>query len=162
MVSVNKEETGCCHFFPHMNYTNISIYGLCVVILAYRESDTYRIITSVLRNILYHSLPYGRIPGNMYMWIKNRSSYNFLFGPLMRRASFTSCGMMVTLLAWMAQRLTSMNKPTINASVASCFKRMSAWNTKTIRKNMYPSRSRFSNFQISFIFIFCLCMCFKP
>ena len=40
--------------------------------------------------------------------------------PRIRLASWMSFGMMVTLLAWMAQRLESSNSPTKYASAASC------------------------------------------
>ncbi|KAF8733140.1 hypothetical protein HU200_015513 [Digitaria exilis] len=44
----------------------------------------------------------------------------------MRRASWMSLGMMVTRLAWMAQRLVSSKSPTRYASAASC--RTRRWN----------------------------------
>jgi hypothetical protein len=40
--------------------------------------------------------------------------------PLILLASYMSLGIMVTLLAWIAQRLVSSNKPIIYASAASC------------------------------------------
>lgn len=43
--------------------------------------------------------------------------YAYALSPRMRRASWMSLGMMVTRLAWMAQRLVSSNRPTWSKNI---------------------------------------------
>ena len=60
----------------------------------------------------------------------------------MRRASCMSLGMMVTRLAWIAQRLVSSKRPTRYASEASC-RAITAedWNLKSVLKSWAISRT---------------------
>ncbi|XBI07831.1 hypothetical protein VPH35_135671 [Triticum aestivum] len=61
----------------------------------------------------------------------------------MRRASWMSLGMMVTRLAWMAQRLVSSNSPTRYASAASCSADTAElWNRRSVLKSCAISRTR--------------------
>ena len=54
----------------------------------------------------------------------------------MRLANWTSFGMIVTLLAWIAHKLVSSNKPTKYASDASCnAKTAEDWNRKSVLKS---------------------------
>jgi len=54
----------------------------------------------------------------------------------MRLANWTSFGMIVTLLAWIAHKLVSSNKPTKYASDASCnAKTAEDWNLKSVLKS---------------------------
>jgi len=54
----------------------------------------------------------------------------------MRRASWMSLGMMVTRLAWMAQRLVSSKRPTRYASDASWRARMAEdWKRRSVLKS---------------------------
>ena len=56
--------------------------------------------------------------------------------PLILLANWTSFGMMVTLLAWIAHKLVSSNKPTKYASDASCkAKTAEDWNRKSVLKS---------------------------
>jgi hypothetical protein len=60
----------------------------------------------------------------------------------MRRASWMSLGMMVTLLAWMAQRLVSSKRPTRYASAASCSAATAEdWNRRSVLKSCAISRT---------------------
>ncbi|RCV33606.1 hypothetical protein SETIT_7G095400v2 [Setaria italica] len=61
----------------------------------------------------------------------------------MRRASWMSLGMMVTRLAWIAQRLVSSNSPTRYASAASCSAATAEdWNRRSVLKSCAISRTR--------------------
>lgn len=60
----------------------------------------------------------------------------------MRRASWISLGMIVTLLAWIAQRFVSSNKPTRYASAASWSASTAwLWNLKSVLKSWAISRT---------------------
>merc|ERR1719397_2169203 len=63
--------------------------------------------------------------------------------PRILLASWISLGMMITLLAWMAQRLVSSNRPTRYASLASC-RAITAelWNLRSVLKSWAISRTR--------------------
>merc|ERR1719234_4253 len=63
--------------------------------------------------------------------------------PRILLASWISLGMMVTLLAWMAQRLVSSNRPTKYASLASC-RAITAelWNLRSVLKSCAISLTR--------------------
>uniref|UniRef100_A0A8R7QW43 Secreted protein n=1 Tax=Triticum urartu TaxID=4572 RepID=A0A8R7QW43_TRIUA len=61
----------------------------------------------------------------------------------MRRASWMSLGMMVTRLAWMAQRLVSSKRPTRYASAASWSASTAwLWNRRSVLKSWAISRTR--------------------
>ncbi|CAL9058230.1 unnamed protein product [Musa banksii] len=61
----------------------------------------------------------------------------------MRRASWISLGMIVTRLAWMAQRLVSSKRPTRYASAASCSAATAElWKRRSVLKSWAISRTR--------------------
>merc|ERR1719361_579959 len=63
--------------------------------------------------------------------------------PRIRRASWMSLGMMVTRLAWMAQRLVSSKRLTRYASLASWRARMALdWKRRSFLKSWAISRTR--------------------
>ena len=74
---------------------------------------------------------------------KDTSPGAYARSPRMRRASWTSFGMMVTRLAWMAHKFVSSNKPTKYASDASwSAKTAEDWNRKSVLKSCAISRTR--------------------
>jgi len=63
--------------------------------------------------------------------------------PRIRRASWISFGMIVTLLAWMAHKFVSSNKPTKYASLASWRARTAVdWKRRSVLKSCAISRTR--------------------
>ena len=65
-----------------------------------------------------------------------RQLITYARSPLILLANWTSFGMMVTLLAWIAHKLVSSNKPTKYASDASCnAKTAEDWNRKSVLKS---------------------------
>ena len=62
--------------------------------------------------------------------------YVYALSPRMRRASWISLGIIVTLFAWMAHRLVSSKRPTRYASAASCSAATADdWNLKSVLKS---------------------------
>jgi len=75
--------------------------------------------------------------------LRQRKQEIYARSPRMRRASWTSFGMMVTRLAWMAHKLVSSKRPTRYASDASWSARTAEdWNRKSVLKSCAISRTR--------------------
>lgn len=86
-------------------------------------------------------------------WLNPDMQFYMCSTPLILRASCMSRGNNVTLLAWMAQRLASENRRTMNASAASCraikaypchimCSRLNVWHTSRTSRENGALRSR--------------------
>ena len=75
--------------------------------------------------------------------LRQREQEIYARSPRMRRASWTSFGMMVTRLAWMAHKLVSSKRPTRYASDASWSANTAVlWKRKSVLKSCAISRTR--------------------